>query len=192
MQDRRLQQDDNRGLGQGITDNLLTNHLFTIVLEKKNPSCSQSSIEHPSGALSFAGHLASEELLHPIVALHPRASLPFELNAFFSPLRFDLASNLNIVSLRVFPIPEGAGKGVGIVIHRQVLDLCWGTDTLRENFGVSEDGEIDLKKFLNYTEDWTISEAPLTFHNVGPSKKSSIINLCPHQILPILFHRTQS
>ena len=192
MQDRRLQQDDNRGLGEGVIDNLLTNHLFTLVLEKKIPSCSQPSSEYPLGALSLAGHLASEELLHPVIALHPRDSLPFELNAFFSPLSFDLPLNLNAVSLRVFPVPKGGEKGVGMVVHRQVLDLCWGENTLREKYKLSEDGEIDLKKFLNYTEDWTISEAPLTFHSVGPSKKSSLINLCPYQVSSLLFHRIQS
>ena len=192
MQDRRLMQDDNRGLGQGVTDNLLTNHLFTLVLEKRKPSCSSGPVDHPSASLSLAAHLASEELVHPILALHPRSPLPFELNASFSPLRSDLPSDLNVVSLRVFPVPEGAGKGVGMVLHRQALDLCWGEDSVRERFQVSESGQVDLNKFLSYTEDWTISEAPLTFHNVGPSRKSSVVNLCPHQILPTLFHRTQS
>lgn len=192
MQDRRLMQDDNRGLGQGVTDNLLTNHLFTLVLEKRKPSCSPGPADHPSGSLSLAAHLASEELLHPVLALHPRSSLPFELNASFSPLRVDLPSDLNVVSLRVFPVPEGAGKGVGMVLHRQALDLCWGEDSVRERFQPSESGQVDLNKFLSYTEDWTISEAPLTFHNVGPSRKSSVVNLCPHQVLSTLFHRTQS
>ncbi|XP_076234440.1 alpha-mannosidase 2 isoform X2 [Calliopsis andreniformis] len=194
MQDRRLLQDDNRGLGQGVTDNLLTTHLFTLVLEKKKHLCSSPtpSSNHPAGLLSLYGHLASEELLHPIIAMHPESSLPFDLNAYFSPLRYDLPVDINIVSFRVFSVPEGAGKGIGMVLHQAALDMCWNDNSYLRHFNVSESGEIHLTKFLNYIDDWAISKAPLTFHNVGPSLKSSIVTLCPHQILPILFHKTQS
>lgn len=194
MQDRRVVQDDNRGLGQGVTDNLLTNHLFTLVLEKKRESCPHPTppSDHPAGLLSLAGHLVLEELLHPIIAIHPRSSVTFELNASFSPLGDNLPVDLSVVSLRVIPIPEGAGKGVGMVLHRQALDLCWGDSLTSQRFEVSANGEIDLSKFLGYMQDWTISEAPLTFTSVGASKKSPIVNLCPHQVESLLFHKTES
>ncbi|XP_076283796.1 alpha-mannosidase 2 [Lasioglossum baleicum] len=194
MQDRRLLQDDNRGLGQGVTDNLLTNHWFMFVLEKKKSPCPSPSpsTNHPAGALSLYGHLASEELLHPIIAMHPQNIVGFDLNASFSPLRYDLPVDLSVVSFRVFPIPDGAGKGIGMVLHQVALDMCWNDNSYQRYFNVSESGEVDLTKFLNYIDDWVISQAPLTFHNVGPSLKSPIVNLCPHQILPILFHKTQS
>jgi len=192
MQDRRLLQDDNRGLGQGVMDNLLTNHIFTLILEKKETNCPFAVPKnHPAGLLSLSGHLASEELLHPIIVLHPHNSLSFDLHAYFSPLRYNLPVDLSIVSLRAFPIPEGAGKGIGMVLHQSALDTCFNNSFLR-HFNVSESGEVDLTKLFNDMEDWTISKAPLTFHNVGPSLKSPIVNLCPHQILPILFHKTQS
>lgn len=177
-----------------MTDNLLTNHVFMLVLEKKRMVCSSASSasNHPAGMLSLGGHLGSEELLHPTIALHPDASMSFDLNANFVPLRFDLPVDLAVISLRVFPVPEGAGKGVGMVLHRQAIDLCWSEDSQLKSFNISETGEINLTKFLSFTEDWTISEAPLTFHNVGPSIKSHVINICPHQISSILFHKTQS
>lgn len=35
MLDRRLQQDDNRGLGQGVTDNKLTASLYHLLVEER-------------------------------------------------------------------------------------------------------------------------------------------------------------
>lgn len=191
MQDRRLLQDDNRGLGQGVTDNLVTNHLFTLVLEKKRLNCpASSSSGHPAGLLSVAAHLASEELLYPVIAMHPHNTLPYNLQAHFSPLRYDLPINLNVISLRVLSVPEGAGKGIGMVLHRTALDICWGSEAYLQQFNISNSGKIDLS-FLNYLKDMTVSKAPLTFYDVGSFLKSSIVTLCPNEILSILFHKTQ-
>ena len=39
MMDRRLSQDDNRGLFQGVSDNHITPHTFYLVLERKYDGC---------------------------------------------------------------------------------------------------------------------------------------------------------
>lgn len=192
MQDRRLMQDDNRGLSQGVTDNLLTYHQFSLLLEKRQESCPHPvpPAEHPAGLLSLAGHLALEDLLHPVLGLHPRSVFQLDLVPGFSALGADLPADLNIISLRVIPIPDGAGKGVGMVLHRQALNLCWGDPKLQQRFHVSKTGEVDLSKFLNHWQYWTISEAPLTFANVGAPRRSPVVSLCPHQMLSLLLHKT--
>ncbi|XP_044575986.1 alpha-mannosidase 2-like [Cotesia glomerata] len=189
MQDRRLNQDDWRGLAQEVKDNLVTNHDFMLVLEKKKQSCSSFAPDHPSGALSLGGLLASEELLHPLVAMYSHSS-DNNCKDHFSPVNFDLPVDLAIASFRVFSVPKGKSfsldKALGMVLHRQSVDVCWGDDLIASRFKLSSNGEINVRNLLNLTQEWSINEASLTFNSVGASLQSPIIELCPHKLSAIL------
>ncbi|KAG8229042.1 hypothetical protein J437_LFUL007597 [Ladona fulva] len=69
MQDRRLDQDDNRGLGQGVTDNIPTPTVFRLIIERKKKGCKGPPPEHPAGFPSIGAHLALSSLLHPPLRL---------------------------------------------------------------------------------------------------------------------------
>ncbi|XP_071451784.1 alpha-mannosidase 2 [Hetaerina americana] len=69
MQDRRLDQDDNRGLGQGVLDNIPTPTFFRLILEKRKKGCKGPPPEHPTGFPSVGVHLALSSLLHPPLRL---------------------------------------------------------------------------------------------------------------------------
>lgn len=64
MMDRRLMQDDNRGAGQGCTDNLETMHSFKIMFEMM--TCEDSSTDSPPPMLTLPAHLQLEDLLSPL------------------------------------------------------------------------------------------------------------------------------
>ena len=69
--DRRLMQDDNRGLGQGVTDTRLTLSTFRLLLEHP------STPETPAKPLpSLLAHSALRSLLHPLTVLLEGPDLP--------------------------------------------------------------------------------------------------------------------
>ncbi|XP_074094930.1 alpha-mannosidase 2-like isoform X2 [Cotesia typhae] len=189
MQDRRLNQDDWRGLAQEMKDNLVTDHGFMLILEKKEQSCSSFAPDHPSEALSLIGLLASEEILHPLVALYSHSS-DNNHKDHFSPVNFDLPVDLAIASFRVFSVSIGKSssldKALGMVLHRQAVDVCWGDELIASRFKLSSNGEINVRNFLNLTQEWSINEASLTFNSVGASLQSPIIELCPHKLSAVL------
>lgn len=74
MMDRRLTQDDNRGLGQGVLDNILTPNTFRLLLEPRiNAKESGSSHEGLAAFPSLLAHAGVHSLLYPLYSLLPTA-----------------------------------------------------------------------------------------------------------------------
>ncbi|XP_074473781.1 alpha-mannosidase 2 [Sebastes fasciatus] len=122
--DRRLQQDDNRGLGQGITDNKLTASLYHLLLEDRRGGAQEvggASVEH----LSLLAHLTSLSLCHPpITMVAPSDSVALKLRPFL-PLRLSLPCDVHLLNLRTLEDSKEAGspsQEVALLLHRKGFD----------------------------------------------------------------------
>uniref|UniRef100_A0A8C6WV88 mannosyl-oligosaccharide 1,3-1,6-alpha-mannosidase n=1 Tax=Neogobius melanostomus TaxID=47308 RepID=A0A8C6WV88_9GOBI len=95
--DRRLQQDDNRGLGQGVTDNKRTESLYHLLLEvqTRNPPVTLSKPDHNTSLTLIK---RTESLYHLLLELRP-----------FAALGSSLPCDLHLLTLRTLESEQEAG-----------------------------------------------------------------------------------
>ncbi|XP_035246262.1 alpha-mannosidase 2 isoform X2 [Anguilla anguilla] len=123
IMDRRLMQDDNRGLGQGVQDNKITANLFRLLLEKRNQLDEREKAQ-PVSYPSLLSHISSMYLNHPLIPM--AVSLDFESISLspFSPLASSLPCDVHLVNLRTIQSMEGAGPSneAALILHRRGFD----------------------------------------------------------------------
>lgn len=142
--DRRLQQDDNRGLGQGVTDNKRTESLFHLLLEEGGVAwgshlsllshLSSLSLAHPPVTMTTSDHTLTEPKLHPFTALG--SSLPCDLH---------------LINMRTLESQQEAGmpsQEVALLLHRKGFDCAAAPDPpLQCTWSVHE--EVNLSEVLS-------------------------------------------
>lgn len=102
--DRRLNQDDNRGLEQPVLDNKLTSSRFLLIIEK--------NIQNEP---SLQSQLASFDLVHPVIRLLPASSGDIKaksLSLIKNPT--DYPCYLRIINMRTMQNKND----VGVIFHR--------------------------------------------------------------------------
>lgn len=128
MQDRRLDQDDNRGLTQPVHDNKVTPNLFRLLVEQlKSPA---AVVAQPSAYPSLLSHLMSQQMLHPVHVLpagKKGMSAANSLLSTFQPLQLGLPCDMHLVNLRTLLKPEDGdtvepADETGLILHRLGLD----------------------------------------------------------------------
>ncbi|XP_014248714.1 alpha-mannosidase 2 isoform X2 [Cimex lectularius] len=155
MQDRRLLQDDNRGLGQPVMDNRPTLAVFRLLLEPVILGC-QKKAESPWSSLSTNGEIASQIITYPILKMvwvgDSRAPLP----PFYSPIIPEMAVNVHLVLAHALK-----NFDTGIVLKTSTLDSCFSS--------VQSSGKMhfDIGKFL-HSPTSKVYETTLTFNEIGP------------------------
>ncbi|KAL3234166.1 hypothetical protein MRX96_022686 [Rhipicephalus microplus] len=110
--DRRLNQDDKRGLQQGLMDNLKTPSQFRLLVERFSTESQKetASVSHPS----LLAHHASLSLLHPLFTLihsRPQRMSDPPLKSVFTPLGGPLPCDLHLMNLRTLALPSTGPVG---------------------------------------------------------------------------------
>ncbi|KAI5746627.1 hypothetical protein M8J77_005637 [Diaphorina citri] len=173
IQDRRLNQDDERGLGQGVMDNIPTLTLFRIVLETRQTDCKEAPEPlHPAGFLSAHTHLSLESLTSPILPITTieTASKAGE----YTPLESGPGLDVHVVSLTTLHV-KGEQHATGLVLRRLRFDPCYPVPRHRSFSG----DEIPMSLVLPLQPDDTLYRSSLTFLDIdktAPLSKS--VSVC--------------
>ncbi|KAK7063281.1 Alpha-mannosidase 2 [Halocaridina rubra] len=130
MMDRRLNQDDNRGVGQGVLDNLLTPNIFRLIVEPR-VIAKESSISHevPAAYPSLSVHTGLFSILYPLYMLIPTSkigpikttwnaggSLPCDVHLV------NLRTMLDVAGPNTFANHNEAGSATSLILHRLGFD----------------------------------------------------------------------
>jgi alpha-mannosidase II len=167
--DRRLDQDDNRGMEQAMNDNILTSSRFIMFFESIEKS---NQFDHPSLILQ----LLSYDMLNPILKLISEKINSDNVDSVLSNRRFlkKHPCDLRLVNLRTMQTPneEPIPNEVGLILHRIVYDDCQHGSQINnvcnlENKILSFE---DLFNFVNKNDNIDISNTYLTFSAKDSSK----------------------
>ncbi|KAK4312845.1 hypothetical protein Pmani_015762 [Petrolisthes manimaculis] len=110
MLDRRLNQDDHRGVGQGVLDNLLTPNVFRLLLEPRLKA--KESVSGEDGLMSYPSllaHATLHDILYPIYSLLPTAKTGQMQNTW--GVTGELPCDVHLVNLRTMVDPPRATLG---------------------------------------------------------------------------------
>jgi len=123
MLDRRLMQDDNRGLFQGIQDNKVTPHHFTLLLERQIPG-SKAEPDTAASYPSLLGHAIRHSMNNPLFRLiyMPEHYQGHNLKNSYKPVDKDLPCDINVVNLRTMvthPLVPSPSDQAALILHRQ-------------------------------------------------------------------------
>ncbi|KAG8179509.1 hypothetical protein JTE90_005258 [Oedothorax gibbosus] len=169
--DRRLNQDDNRGLQQGVTDNRDTPAYFRIVLEQRSNNFKDNLKKNSNYPTLLAQH-ASLTLLHPVFILmrldkeaEPNIVLrnpDAPLKSSYTPVGVELPCDIHLLNLRTLPTPSGSlfvpTNSSAIFLHRIGFDCnfkAWGRCTTQN--GTVSISNLFPNLFGNVVEEVSLS-----------------------------------
>ncbi|XP_030624910.1 alpha-mannosidase 2 isoform X2 [Chanos chanos] len=147
--DRRLNQDDNRGLGQGVLDNKLTANSFRLLLEKRLPAVENEKIS-PVSYPSLLSHTSEMYLNHPLIPMAMSlgsATMPL---VPFSPLTSSVPCDIHIVNLRTIQSKEeggGPSDQAALILHRKGFD-CGFSNMNTGLLCTTTRGKVNLRKLF--------------------------------------------
>nr|CAD7454168.1 unnamed protein product [Timema tahoe] len=183
MQDRRLNQDDGRGLGQGVLDNRPTPTSFRLILESKTSKCQGTARDHPSGFLTAGALVSSQSLLHPLTRLLLLDQAHDGLEPGYSMVQGTPGIDVHLVKLHSFP--SQSEQAAGALFYRQHLDPCYPVPGLRTSTGL-----LNVSTLFPIHFGPEMRESSLSFLHYGRTlDKSAFQPLCPMEMTAFVFPR---
>uniref|UniRef100_A0A8C8D004 mannosyl-oligosaccharide 1,3-1,6-alpha-mannosidase n=1 Tax=Oncorhynchus tshawytscha TaxID=74940 RepID=A0A8C8D004_ONCTS len=176
IMDRRLNQDDNRGMGQGVLDNKVTASSFRLLLEKRK----LSTLSYPS----LLSHVSSLYLNHPLIPMAVSTEAESRSLSPLSPLASSLPCDVHLVNLRTIQSKEGGGPSdeAALILHRKGFDCALSN----RNTGLlcaTTQGKIRMGKLFSELKFQSITPASLTLmHTPEKGSNQEEISLKPMEI----------
>lgn len=180
MQERRLSQDDDRGLGQGVIDNRPVQNIFRVVLENRE-ACRKLDERYPGAFLTAKSYYEQKKVLHPLDKFIFNENEWTGLVNKFGSQHESAEMGIEVVALKELPhvkIKKKASRGV--VIHRTNFEEC------NES---SHDGTLYIKRLLGIPDDSEVFSSHITLLNKHDQIESDEIVLCPMDIKGFIFKK---
>uniref|UniRef100_A0A8C2EM62 Alpha-mannosidase n=1 Tax=Cyprinus carpio TaxID=7962 RepID=A0A8C2EM62_CYPCA len=180
--DRRLMQDDNRGLGQGLKDNKRTANRFRLLLERRSNTTSDS---RPVSFPSLLSHMTSTILNHDVLAL-PVLSRKHGVPPMrtFAPLAGTLPCDFHLLNLRSIQSQDAYSPSpyTALLLHRLGLDC--GLEAQNPGFNCSTtQGQLSISGLFRGLDLQLLQPMSLSLmHSQPPLSNDSSINLEPMEI----------
>ncbi|XP_009573998.1 PREDICTED: alpha-mannosidase 2x-like, partial [Fulmarus glacialis] len=180
--DRRLMQDDNRGLGQGLKDNKRTCNRFRLLLERRTTANKDGRpISFPSLLSHITSmHLNAEALVMPVAQ---EKLAPPALRSFM-PLSTTLPCDFHILNLRMLQAEDDLlpSAEAALILHRKGFDCSLEAKNLGFNCTTSQ-GKLALGSLFQGLELGSLQRTSLTLmYPLGTVSNSTNIHLDPMEI----------
>ncbi|XP_034735000.1 alpha-mannosidase 2x isoform X2 [Etheostoma cragini] len=185
IMDRRLMQDDNRGLGQGLKDNKKTTNRFRLLLERRsmgNKIMDSATTSFPS----ILSHMTNTFLNHEVLALpvvpKRRGVPPLQT---FAPLKSILPCDFHLLNLRSIQSqqdPNSPSLYTAMILHRLALDCGLEAQNLGFNCTTTQ-GQLSVSGLFKNLDLQLLQPMSLTLmHSSAPLANDSSISLDPMEI----------
>ncbi|KAL4237876.1 Alpha-mannosidase 2x [Mactra antiquata] len=183
MLDRKVLNDDARGLGEGVYDNRPTVSKFILHVEGKQSSSTVKSerIAFPS-AVSF---ILNEKFQQPIQTFFTNV----RHNKFmskFHPMTSSIPCDITIVSLKNIVNSNLVYNGTSLIVHRNNLDCDYPTSVLRCSINNTDQ---TITSLLPHFEVFNIRETTLThLHTKTQTTVSNVVSIQPMELKSYLLN----
>uniref|UniRef100_A0A8C8F0W5 Alpha-mannosidase n=1 Tax=Oncorhynchus tshawytscha TaxID=74940 RepID=A0A8C8F0W5_ONCTS len=182
--DRRLMQDDNRGLGQGLKDNKKTANRFRLLLESRSTG-NKVVDSGPTSFPSLLSHLTSAILNHEVIALpvlpKKRGIPPLHT---FAPFTGALPCDFHVINLRSIQHQDTHSPSpyTALILHRKGLDC--GLETPNPGFNcTTTEGQLGLSSLFRNLDLQLLQPVSLSLmYSSPPMANDSSVSLEPMEI----------